>query len=125
MAPRRANPEPGRPRAPGSRDRCGYRRGGTLAREHEAWQRRLDAYLETPEGKARDNDLDRRIELAGRLVERAVSRAAKTCERCGEPASARLLASHSDAHLGPKRGPRPSCRRAAGQPRVRGGDAIG
>jgi hypothetical protein len=53
--------------------------------EHEAWQRRLDTYLETPESKARDENLDRRIELAERLVERAVSRAAKTCERCGEP----------------------------------------
>jgi len=53
--------------------------------EHEAWQRRLDGYLETPEGKARDKDLDRRIELAERLVERAASRADETCERCSEP----------------------------------------
>jgi len=53
--------------------------------EQEAWQWRLDAYLETPEGKARNEDLQRRIKLAEALVERAESRAAKTCERCGEP----------------------------------------
>jgi hypothetical protein len=53
--------------------------------EHEAWQRRLSAYLETPEGRARQEDLDRRIELAKRLVERAEALATRTCERCGEP----------------------------------------
>lgn len=56
-----------------------------LLSEHEAWQRRLTAYLETPEGRARQEDLDRRVELAERLVERAVALAGRTCERCGEP----------------------------------------
>lgn len=53
--------------------------------EHEAWERRLSAYLETPEGQARQQDLDRRIEVANRLVERAEALASRTCERCGEP----------------------------------------
>jgi hypothetical protein len=53
--------------------------------EHDAWQRRLSAYLDTPEGKERQEDLDRRIELAKRLVGRAETLAARTCERCGEP----------------------------------------
>jgi hypothetical protein len=53
--------------------------------DHEAWQRRLSAYLETPEGQTRQEDLDRRIELATRLVERAEALATRTCERCGEP----------------------------------------
>jgi len=57
---------------------------GSLA-EHDAWQRRLSAYLDTPEGKERQEDLDRRIELAKRLVGRAETLAARTCERCGEP----------------------------------------
>ena len=53
--------------------------------EHKAWQRRLSTYLETPEGRARQKDLDRRIELANRLVQRAEALATTTCERCGEP----------------------------------------
>ncbi|MGI8557872.1 MAG: hypothetical protein ACR2ND_06135 [Solirubrobacteraceae bacterium] len=52
---------------------------------HEPWQRRLDVYLETTAGNAPAAELRRRIGLAKRLVERAVSRAARTCERCGEP----------------------------------------
>jgi hypothetical protein len=56
-----------------------------LLADHEAWQRRLSAYLETPEGRARQEDLDRRIEFAERLVKRAAALAARTCERCGEP----------------------------------------
>ncbi len=56
-----------------------------LLADHEAWQRRLSAYLETGEGRARQEDLDRRIELAERLVKRAATLAARTCERCGEP----------------------------------------
>lgn len=53
--------------------------------DDEAWQRRLSRYLETPEGRARQEDRDRRIELAERLVKRAEALAATTCERCGEP----------------------------------------
>jgi hypothetical protein len=41
-----------------------------LLADHETWQRRLSAYLETREGRARQEDLDRRIELAERLVKR-------------------------------------------------------
>lgn len=53
--------------------------------DQEAWQRRLSRYLETPEGRGRQEDRDRRIELAERLVKRAEALAATTCERCGEP----------------------------------------
>ncbi len=52
---------------------------------HAAWDERLDAYLKTPEGKARDADLKRRVELADKLVNAAEARAAVTCEICGKP----------------------------------------
>jgi hypothetical protein len=53
--------------------------------EQTAWQRRLAVYLETPEGRARNDELQRRVKLATELVGQAAARAARTCERCGEP----------------------------------------
>ena len=56
-----------------------------LLADHEAWQRRLFAYLDTREGRARKEDLDRRIALANHLVKHAAALATRTCERCGVP----------------------------------------
>ncbi|MGP0100814.1 MAG: hypothetical protein ACLPUT_04220 [Solirubrobacteraceae bacterium] len=50
---------------------------------HEAWCERLDAYRQTPEGQERVGDLQRRAELAERLVRTAEARAGVTCELCG------------------------------------------
>ena len=56
-----------------------------LLADHEAWERRRAAYLESAEGQALQHDLDRRHELAVRLVEHTVELAAETCELCGAP----------------------------------------
>jgi hypothetical protein len=52
-------------------------------RAHEAWCERLDSYRQTPEGQTRLADLERRVELAGQLVDSAEKRAGVTCEVCG------------------------------------------
>lgn len=52
-------------------------------REYSAWYERLEAYLLTPGGQRRTRDLQRRVELAEKLVEAAERRAAVTCELCG------------------------------------------
>lgn len=56
-------------------------------REHEAWCDRRDQYLQTPEGKRRTADLERRIALVEKLVDAAEKRANVTCELCGATGS--------------------------------------
>lgn len=77
--------DPNDPQPPAVRaDATAAEKARALA-EQEAWQRRHEVYLGTPEGRARHDDLQRRVKLATELVGKAAARAAKTCERCGEP----------------------------------------
>lgn len=72
------DPEPSAPRQDGDEaERDGRRQ------QHDAWCERLDAYRQTPEGRARIADLERRIKLAEKLVRAAERRASVTCEACG------------------------------------------
>jgi hypothetical protein len=50
---------------------------------HEDWCKRLETYKETPEGQKRTAGLERRMELAEKLVDTAEGRAGVTCELCG------------------------------------------
>lgn len=52
---------------------------------YAAWQERLDVYLETEDGAARQAALEHRFKLAEELVEAAEQRASVTCELCGQP----------------------------------------
>ncbi len=52
---------------------------------HELWCSRLEAYLESDEGAARQAMFDRRLKLAEELVAGAEGLASITCELCGEP----------------------------------------
>lgn len=63
-------------------------------REYEAWCDRLDRYLQTPAGKRRTANLERRVALAEKLVDAAEKRADITCELCGEPGSLHRTPSH-------------------------------
>lgn len=53
------------------------------ASAYDAWCERLEAYLLTADGQRRSLELQRRLELANRLVEAAETRATVTCELCG------------------------------------------
>jgi hypothetical protein len=72
------DPEPSTP-GPGSGDA----EWAEWEREHEVWCERLDAYQQTPEGQERIADLERRVELAEKLIDTAEERAGVTCELCG------------------------------------------
>ncbi len=73
------------PEPPAPRDDATAAEKARAVAEQIAWQRRLEVYLATPKGRARHDDLQRRVKLATEFVEKATARAAKTCERCGEP----------------------------------------
>jgi hypothetical protein len=72
------DPEPSIP-GPG----CSDAESAQWERAHDAWWARLDAYKETPEGQKRIAGLERRMELAEKLVDTAEGRAGITCELCG------------------------------------------
>ncbi|HTU78907.1 MAG TPA: hypothetical protein VMF09_09135 [Solirubrobacteraceae bacterium] len=72
------DPEPSMPRN-GSSDAA----WASWETTHTAWSERLDAYLQTPEGRRRAAHLKRRVALAEQLVGTFEQHASVTCERCG------------------------------------------
>jgi hypothetical protein len=53
-------------------------------KKHDAWRERADIYGATAEGRVHELDLERRLDLATKLVEAAESASSNICERCGE-----------------------------------------
>jgi len=101
------DPDDPEPSTPGKQESDAER--DAWASEYDAWCERLDAYLLTADGQRRSLELQRRLELANRLVESAETRAAVTCELCGAP---------SQLHRTPARWPWyktlcPACAQAA------------